>query len=149
MDVGAGRLGTAAAELGGELQRSHEAARAGLACARQREGGPVIGRGAHERQAERDVDAAVEGQRLEGNQRLVVIHGDHGVIGGARLGVEQGVGRMRTRHGETLGGKLGDGGSDHVELLATDEAAFAGVRIEPRHGDAGRAVPKRGRAPQP
>ena len=130
------RLGTAAPELGGELQRGDEAARAGLAGAGQREGGAVIGRGAHERQAERDVDAAVEGQRLERDQRLVVVHGDGGVVGAARLGVEQGVGGMRTGHGQTLGGKLGHGGSDHVHLLAADQAAFAGVRIEPRHGDA-------------
>ena len=40
------------------------------------EGRAVVGRGAHERQAERDVDAAVEGQRLERDQRLVVVHGD-------------------------------------------------------------------------
>ena len=30
---------------------------------------------------ERDVDAAVEGQGLERDQRLVVVHGDHRVVG--------------------------------------------------------------------
>ncbi len=41
----------------------------------------VIGRGAHERQAERDVDAAGEVDGLDRDQRLVVIHAERDVIG--------------------------------------------------------------------
>ena len=38
------------------------------------EGGAVIGRGPHEWQAERDIDGMIEGERLDRNQRLIVIH---------------------------------------------------------------------------
>ena len=48
------------------------------------EGGAVVGRGAHEGQAEGDVDAVVEGDGLDRDQRLVVIHGERGVVAGAR-----------------------------------------------------------------
>ena len=36
--------------------------------------GAVVGRRAHERQAERNVDRMIERQRLDRDQRLVVIH---------------------------------------------------------------------------
>ena len=44
------------------------------------EGGAVIGRGAHDRQAQRDVDALVEMERLQRDQRLIVIHAERGVV---------------------------------------------------------------------
>ena len=48
------------------------------------EGGAVVGRGAHERQAEGDVHAAVEVEHLDRDQRLVVIHADGRVVARAR-----------------------------------------------------------------
>ena len=60
------------------------------------ERGAMVGRGAHDRQAERDVDAFVEMQRLERDQRLVVIHAQRRVVvarGAARM--EHGVGGVR------------------------------------------------------
>src|SRR3546814_4704265 len=56
----------------------------------------MVGRGAHDRQAQRDVDAVVEVQRLDRDQRLVVIHAQRRVIGLARAGVEHAVGGQRT-----------------------------------------------------
>ena len=56
----------------------------GAAGAGDVEGGAVVGRGAHERQAQRDVDRVVERQRLDRDQRLVVIHAERDVVGRAR-----------------------------------------------------------------
>ena len=86
-----------------ELQRRDEARRIGLAGAGDVEGGAVIGRGAHERQAERDVDGVVEGQRLDRDQRLVVIHAERGVVGLARRLVEHGVGGQRPARIDAVG----------------------------------------------
>ena len=58
-----------------QAKRGDQARRIGAAGAGDIEGGAVVGRGAHERQPERDVDGVVEGQRLDRDQRLVVIHG--------------------------------------------------------------------------
>ena len=63
----------------------------------------VIGRGAHEGQAERDVDRLVEGDRLDRDQRLIVIHGERRVVASPRPRVEHGVRGQRTRDGEPLG----------------------------------------------
>ena len=62
----------------------------------------MVGRGANEGQAQADIDAAVEVQRLHRDQRLVMIHAEDGVIGGAGLGMEGGVGGERTQHIEAL-----------------------------------------------
>ena len=68
-----------------KLQRGDQARRIGAAGAGDVEGGAVVGRGAHERQAERDVDGMIESQRLDRDQRLVVIHAQSGVVSRARL----------------------------------------------------------------
>ena len=72
-----------------------ETRRIGLAGAGDVEGRAVVRRGADERQAQRDVDGVLERDRLDRDQRLVVIHADRAVIGLARGGVEHGVGRQR------------------------------------------------------
>ena len=64
-----------------EPQRRDQARRAGAAGAGDVERGAVVGRGAHEGQAERDVDRFVEGERLDRDQRLIVIHAERGVVG--------------------------------------------------------------------
>ena len=64
------------------LARLHgggEAARIGAAGAGEIERRAVIDRGAHERQAERDVDRRAEAGVLEHRQALVVVHREHGV----------------------------------------------------------------------
>ena len=44
----------------------------------------MVGRGAHEVEAERHVDPALEVDGLDRDQRLVVVHADRGVVAGAR-----------------------------------------------------------------
>ena len=87
----------------GERQRRDQADGSARAGAGDVEGRAVVGRGAHERQAERHVDRVVEGQRLDRDQRLVVIHAERRVVGRARRCVEHGVGRQRPARVDALG----------------------------------------------
>ena len=121
----------------GEAQRGDEAVGARLAGAGEREGGAVVGRGAHERQAQRDVDAAVEGERLERDQRLVVIHGDRRVVGARapRRGTACRPGRGRCTAMPSAASSAMAGAMTSASSRA-DQAAFAGMRIEPGDGDA-------------
>ena len=96
----------------------------------------MIGRGAHEGQPERDIDALLEGERLERHERLVVIHADRGVVARARALVEQRVGGMRTGNVKALGSRRRYCRSDDLDLLAAQPAVLAGMRVEARHGEA-------------
>ena len=89
----------------------------------------MVRRGAHERQADGHVDRPVEIQRLDRDQRLIVIHADGGVVGGTRLGVEHRVAGHRAGDVEPLGTQQGDRGGNDLHLLAADGPAFAGVRV--------------------
>src|SRR5271167_427506 len=89
------RSSTARGHLAGELDRGDQARRVGTTLARDVEGGAVIGRGAHEGQAECYVHAVVEIDGLERNQGLVVIHTKYCVIARACAGMKKRVGRER------------------------------------------------------
>src|SRR6185312_7542565 len=89
---GGAKAGAPRRHLAGELEGGDQAGRVGAAGAGDVEGGAVIGRGADEGEAERDVDAAVEIDRLDRDERLVVIHAEHGVVALARRRMEQRVG---------------------------------------------------------
>ena len=94
----------------------------------------MIGRGAEERQAQRDVHAAVEIQRLDRDQRLVVVHADRGVVPAARGGVEHRVGGQRSAQVHAFAAQPVQHRNDHLDFLAADLAAFARMRVQPRHG---------------
>ena len=100
------------------------------------ESGAVVGRGADDRQAERDVDAAVEIERLQRDQRLVVVHAQRHVVAGARVRGEQRVGGVRAGRVDPLGAQRGDGGGDDARFLVAEPAVLAGVRIERGDRDA-------------
>ena len=100
------------AHLGRKLQGCDETLGRGDALAGNVERRAVVGRCAHERQAERDVDALVEGQRLDRDEGLVVIHRDDCIVARAGGGMKQRVGGVRTRDGQAFGAKLLDGGRD-------------------------------------
>ena len=91
----------------------------------------MIGRGAHEGQAERHVHRIVEGQRLDRDQRLVVIHAERDVVARARPLVEQRVGRQRAERIDALGLQLSDRRRHDGVVLLAERAFFAGMRIEP------------------
>ncbi len=94
----------------------------------------MIRRGADEGQAEGDVDAAVEGQRLDRNQRLVVIHADRGVIGFPRLGVKHRIGGKGPAGDETPRGQAENRRRDNVDVFPAQGSVFAGVRVEAGKG---------------
>ena len=79
-----------------KLKGSDQAGGIGAASAGDVEGRPVVGGGAHERQAQSDVDRVIESQRLDRNQRLVVVHRKRRVIARARRPMEQRIGGQRT-----------------------------------------------------
>ena len=89
----------------------------------------MIGRGAHERQAERDVDGVVEGKRLDRDQRLVVIHAQRRVVGRARPLVKQRIGRQRAPRVDALGDELRDRRRDDGAVFLAERRRFR------RHGD--------------
>ena len=84
-----GRQSASAASMLGACER--------LAGAGQIERRAVIGRGAHDRQAEGDVDALVERDGLDRDQRLIVIHGDHRIVFPPVRQMEDRVRRERAR----------------------------------------------------
>ena len=101
----------------GEPQRRDQARRIGLAGAGDVECRAVIGRGADERQSQRDVDGVLEGDRLDRDQRLVVIHADRAVVGLARRLVEHGVGRQRAPGIDAVAAQDFDGRRDDRRSL--------------------------------
>ena len=83
------------------------------------ERGAMIGRGADDRQAERDVDRFLEMERLDRDQRLVVVHAQRRIVIGARARawnmVSAGWGPV-TR--QPSAAKRGDRRLDDLDLLA-------------------------------
>jgi len=79
----------------------------------------VIGRSAHEGQSQGHIDAAMEVDRLDRDQRLVVIHAQRRIVVPPRLGVKHRVRRQRTARIDSRCSHLRDGRRDDVDLLAT------------------------------
>ena len=123
------------------MQRCHQAVVLGNALAGEAEGRAVVRRGADEGQAERDIDAIVEAERLGGDQRLIVIHADRHVIASAGIVMEHRVGGQGAEGIDALVAQHFDRRTDDLVILLADRAVFAGMRIEagngePRRGDA-------------
>ncbi len=102
----------------------------------------MIGGGADDWQAEGDVDRVLEVQRLDRNQRLVVIHAKRGVIVGAGRGVEQGVGRVGAADSPALGCQRGDRRLDNLDLFLAKRATLTTVGIETSHREARLSKPE-------
>ena len=113
------------------------------------ERGAVIGAGANERQAERHVDAVLDAEVLHRDQPVVVGHRDDdvelaGMPGGVARAHEHGVGRERAARVDAFGARRLHRRGDDAQLLVAEQAALAGVRIEPGDGDARLAPPRTG-----
>ena len=119
----------------GQAKGRDQARRVGAPGAGDIESGAVVRRSAHERQAKRNVDPVVESQRLDRDQRLVVIHGERDVVGRPRGRMEHGVGRQRTARVDAE--RLEDAqppGRTIDEILVAERAFLAGMRIEAGDG---------------
>ena len=57
----------------------------------QPQGRAMVGRGSNKGQPQAHIDAAMKIQGLHRNQRLIMIHTENGIVGGAGLGVEGGI----------------------------------------------------------
>ncbi len=96
----------------------------------------MIGRSAHDRQAQRDVHPLVEIERLQRDQRLIVIHAQRRIVALALARGEQGVGGMGAGDVDALGAQHGDCGGDDPRFLVADPALLAGMGIERGDGEA-------------
>src|SRR5262249_17813826 len=101
------------------------------------EGGAMIDGGPNHRQADGDIDAAVDPHHLDRAMALVVIHGHYQIEIAALRPEEQRVGWERTGHVEAIGAELPDRRRDLLFLFTiAEQAIFAGVRIDAAHPDA-------------
>src|SRR5262245_33150603 len=109
----------------------------GLAGARDIEGGAMIDRSSNHRQADGDIDAALDPHHLDRAMALVVVHGHHQIEVAALRPKEQRVGGERTGHVEAVLAELLDRRGDLLLLLAVaEQAIFPSVRIDAAHPDA-------------
>ena len=127
---GARRRSRAFGEPRRQSQRRNQACRVGGAGAGDVECGAVIRRGAHEGQAERDIDGVIEGERLDRDQRLIVIHAQCRVVARARLGMKHGIRRQRPPGVDALGDQPRHRRRNDAAVLFAQRAVFAGMRIK-------------------
>src|SRR3954468_2471701 len=98
------------------------------------EGCAVVGRGADKWQTERHVHGVVEGDGLDGDERLIVVHRERHVIVFSRTRVEHRVGRKGASHVDPLRLKLSHRRCDDGHILAPEVASPA--TPPPRSGPA-------------
>src|SRR4030088_194661 len=89
----------------------------------------LIARVDRRRQAAEDRHPAFESEELERDLALVVIHAEHGVIVAASRLDPDSVGREGPIDRMAPAPAFLDGRADDVDLLATEHAAFARMRI--------------------
>src|SRR5690606_32633135 len=104
---------------------------------------PVVRRGPHEGEAERDVDAVAERGRLEGGHAHVVVGGDHGVELAGRGADEHRVRGDRAARVDALRLQPCPCGLQDARLLIAEQAAIGGVRVHGAQRDAGRSEERR------
>lgn len=97
----------------------------------------VIHRGADDRHAERDVDAAAEAGVFEDGEALVVVHGEEGVAVFQVVLAEHGVGGEGAGEVQAFVAQFFEHGDDGVDFFRAEMAAFAGVGVEAGDVDAG------------
>ena len=101
-------------------------------------GAAVRDRGEQDRRADGECRRGVLRQQFRGNVSLVVQHDHEGV---EALHMKHGVGAKRAGDGDTVGHRRINGGVDDLDLLAAEQAAFAGMGVQaadrnPRCGNA-------------
>ena len=90
----------------------------------------MIGRCADEGQAQCDVDAVLEGERFEGDERLVVVHCEHRVVALAGGCVKKCIGGERAGNVDAPRAELRNRRGDDFDFLAAERSLFARMRIE-------------------
>src|SRR5262249_5027369 len=82
-------------------------------------------------QPQRDVHGVIEGQSLDRDERLVVIHGECYVVAGACSLMEQRVCWQWAARINALSLEALDCGTHQRQILIAERAVLAGMRIEP------------------
>src|SRR5439155_23426845 len=85
----------------------------------------------HQWQAKADVDRVPAAQQLEGDVSLIVVHGHDAIEFSLPGAHEQGIARPRSADRDARAERCLDGGLDQGDLLVAEQAAIAGMRIQP------------------
>ena len=80
--------------------------------------------------------------RLDRDQRLVVVHAQRSIVVRTRTGVEHRVCGVRARDSPPFGSEGGNRRLNDLNLLAPEVPAFTGVGIEAEIARRGSAIPK-------
>jgi len=88
------------------------------------------------RQSHENSGALAHWLQFAGDVHLVVVHAYHAVELAGQRAHKDGIGRDRAGNIEPCGPCVGDGRSDGVDLLATEQAPFAAVNVQRGHCDA-------------
>src|SRR5450830_1603704 len=96
----------------------------------------VIDRGAYQRQAQGDIDAAPEGGVFQYGQALVMVHGQHAIGIGQVFLLEQGIGRIRSARIDAARLGCGYRWGNYVDFFAPQITTFARMRVEAGDQDA-------------
>ena len=89
----------------------------------------VIGRGAHDRQAQGNIHTIPEAQGLDRDQRLVVVHAQYRIISLARFLMEQRVGGKRPPDSKAARLQRCHGGRDDGAIFAAQHTIFTGMGV--------------------
>lgn len=131
-----GRL-AAAGEVYGQGYGAAHGAGVGSVFSYDVEGGAVVWGGADDGEAEGEVDGLVEGEEFDGDEALVVIHGDDCVVFAFAGGEEDGVWGVGAGDVDALFAGHEDGGGDEAFFFVAELAGLGGVGIQSCDGDAG------------
>ncbi len=96
----------------------------------------MVDRGAHDRQAQRDIDGRTEALVLEYRQSLIVVHRQHRVAVLEMLRREQRIGRQRSDQVDTFLAQQGQRRFDDLDFLAPQMTAFTRMGVEPANQNA-------------
>src|SRR5262245_6999469 len=111
-------------DVGAELDRLDLRLRRGAPLAGPAERGPVVGRGADDRQSDRRVDAALEAEHLDRDVALVVVLRDADVELALVSAREEGVAGPGAADVDPLGPRRLDRGRDLLDVLAAEQAVL-------------------------
>ena len=108
--------------LGGELEALDEAFWGCISFGGNVKGGAVIGRRSHEGQTECNVHGGVEGNGLDRDQSLIMVHSNGGVVALASTVVEDGIGRMGPSHVVAIVTQIVQRGDDDLDFFSAEFA---------------------------
>ena len=126
-----------AGELDGQFHRLDHRAGFSPVPAGDSEGGPMVGTGSKDGQAEGDVDGLVPTEQFHRGEPLVVIHGHHEVVFATGRVDEEGVGGIGSMSIDTMLTSDLDRRGDDPFFLVTKQPVFSGMWIQSTYRDAG------------